>query len=133
MYADPQSDRGWRDVATERSTDTLALQDARRSVAALYMLGFAVECHAKALCAAAGRAIPKSHDLIKILEQAGFRRTDLPVELREFAETRDVGLRYQAALPSTIDLEEQLKRGQTLAGWCRRRLNRPSRPARPRK
>lgn len=135
MYPDPQDALAWQDVASERSTDTVTLQRAERWVAALYMLGFAVECHAKALCAAGhpGRDVPKSHDLIKILEHAGFHRTDLPRDLREFAETREVSLRYQAALPSAVDLEEQLRRGRTLAGWCRRRLNRPSRPIHGRK
>jgi hypothetical protein len=125
VYPDPQTSLEWRDVASERSTDTVTLHGAQRSVAALYMLGFAVECHAKALCAANRRSVPLSHDLIAILEMAGIRRSDLPLPLRELAETRDVSLRYQAALPATVDLEEQLRRGRTLAGWCNRRLNRP--------
>jgi HEPN domain-containing protein len=95
-------------------------------VAALYMLGFVVECQAKALCAAGGRSVPKSHDIMTILENAGLHRTDLPIDLREFAETRDVSLRYQAALPPTVDLEEQLKRGRNLARWCHTRLKRAS-------
>lgn len=108
----------------------MALHAACRWVAALYMLGFAVECHAKALCAASGRPVPKSHDLIEILELAGIRRSDLPVDIREFAETRDVSLRYQQALPVEVDLKEQLRRGQTLASWCHRRLNRRTRRSR---
>jgi hypothetical protein len=47
VYPDPQTSIEWRDVASERSTDTVTLHGAQRSVAALYMLGFAVECHAR--------------------------------------------------------------------------------------
>jgi hypothetical protein len=127
VYPDSQTSLEWRDVASERSTDVVTLHGAQRSVAALYLLGYAVECQAKALCAAAGRSVPPIHDLVVILEAAGFHRTDLPADLREFTETRDVGLRYQTALPVAVDLAEQLKRGRALVGWCNRRLNRPTR------
>jgi hypothetical protein len=130
LYEDPRSSTGWQDVASERATDTVALEAVARHVAALYMLGYVVECYAKALCHDAGRPVPRGrdgHDLVAILDRSGVRRTDLPVDLREFADTRDVSLRYQATVPGGIDPQEQLRRGRQLARWCRVRLNRSTR------
>jgi hypothetical protein len=126
VYQDPQSSQDWRDVASERSTDSMLLQKGQRFVAALYLLGTAVECHAKALCAARDTRVPRNHGILDLLECAGFKRTDLTPDLREFADTRDVSLRYQVSPPSGIDVEEQLRRGRALARWLHVRLNRTS-------
>jgi hypothetical protein len=130
---DPDSVLEWSDVAAERAKDANRLQSADRPLAALYMLGFAVECYAKALCSNANRPVPKGrngHDIIAILETAGIGRTVLPVDLRAFAETRDVGLRYQAEVPEEIDISLFLERGRRLAGWCYTRLQRRQRDSR---
>jgi len=130
VYGDPRTSSEWQDVASERSTDASVLRDGQRVLAELYMLGLVVECYAKALCVEHSGDAPKGsagHDLITILEQAGFGRMDLPPDCREFAESRDVALRYQVALPHGVDAQEQLNRGRELARWCKVRLNRPSR------
>jgi hypothetical protein len=82
VYIDPQTALEWQDVASERSADAMVLHKGNRRLAAVYMLGFVVECYAKALCSARKKGVPKStggHDIIAILDRAGISRTFLPV------------------------------------------------------
>ncbi len=67
---------------------------------------------------------PRSHDLIEIIETAGFARLDLPPDLREYAETRSVELRYLMEAEATIDFDEEIRRAQNLSQWLRIRVNR---------
>lgn len=110
MPGQPDSIQAWRDVASERSSDVLSLDQAQRSVAAVYLLGYVIECYAKAMCLFSGVGVPRGqagHDLVQLLEKSGYRRNDLPPDLREFADTRDVSLRYQAALPEASMLKNR--------------------------
>lgn len=127
MYNDPQTHEQWREVAYSRFADAEALFAARRGVAALYFLGFAVECYAKALCVARRRVVPYSHDLVKILEQADVRRGDIPAPLRGFVDRRNVSLRYQAVWSDQVTVDAEFDAGKRLVIWCRRLLNRPER------
>ena len=130
MYVDPQTSQDWQDVALERMSDAATLHAGRRSVGALYFLGFAAESYAKALCAKIGRPVPKGrdgHDIIAILGSAGVGRVVLPREIREFAEKRDVGLRYQVTLPAGVSLSTELACAQRFTQWCMTRLARPTR------
>ena len=45
----------WADVALCRLADTDALSQGSRDVATIYVLGYVVECYAKALCVRVGR------------------------------------------------------------------------------
>jgi hypothetical protein len=129
-YVDPVTSQDWRDVASERQSDAATLYAGSRGVGALYFFGFVVESYAKALCVAEGKSVPRGpygHDIIAILDRAGVGRAVLPAAVRKFAESRDVGLRYQVSLPKDVDLGHELDCAQRLARWCVRRLNRPTR------
>jgi HEPN domain-containing protein len=112
------------DVATERGSDAAALLAARRQLGALYFQGYVVEAYAKALCCAKGVKPGKTHDIIALIELAGFTRQDLPPDLREYAETRSVEMRYLIKLEPGLDFQSQVERGRRLAGWLRTRVNR---------
>jgi hypothetical protein len=77
-----------------------------------------------------GKPVPRGsggHDIIAILDRAGVGRAVLPAAVRKFAESRDVGLRYQVSLPEDVDLEHELHCARRLVQWCVTRLNRPTR------
>jgi hypothetical protein len=130
MLQDPTDSAAWVSSAKERSRDATVLRDGDRPVAALYMLGFVVECYAKAMCCSSARPVPKGtmgHDILHILESSGLRRRDLPRDMRSFAESRDVSLRYQSSLPDGFDYETLTDAGLRLATWCKVRLRRNDR------
>lgn len=103
----------------------MALISAGRRLAALYFFGYVAEASGKALCILRGKKkAPRSHDLIEIIETAGFARLDLPPDLREYAETRSVELRYLMEAEATIDFDEEIRRAQNLSQWLRIRVNR---------
>lgn len=106
---DPNSALDWSKVATEREHDFRVLQAAQRSVAALYFLGFAAECHAKALIRMKdASADTYGHDVIRLLNRAGVSRDIVPELLRTAAETRNVALRYQAELPASAPTDVEM-------------------------
>ncbi|MFJ5090744.1 HEPN domain-containing protein [Streptomyces sp. NPDC088674] len=129
MYTDPSTTQDWQDVAHERRADALAMRQLARQVSCVYHLGFTAECYAKALCVARGRTVPRSHNVLDILEHAGFSSTVLPSEIRVFLADRDVGLRYQVALPDDVRIEDQVEAATRFVKWCatqlRRRAGRP--------
>lgn len=127
MYVDPQTSQEWQDVALERSSDAATLHAGQRSVGALYFLGFVAESYAKALCIKNGRSVPRGHNIIDILNRAGVGRITLSRKVRKFAEERDVGLRYQVALPTEVDFDTEFAYAQRFINWCATRLNRPPR------
>lgn len=130
MYKDPLTPQDWEDVALERQSDAVELHRAGRHVACLYYLGFTAECFAKALCAARGRAVPRSragHDVLAILAQAGFSPHVLPPDVRSFLTDRDVGLRYQTALPEDVTIEDEIKAVNRFTNWCTTQLRRRTR------
>ncbi|MBC2874626.1 MULTISPECIES: HEPN domain-containing protein [Streptomyces] len=114
-------------MALERRTDAVELHKAGRHLACLYYLGFTAECFAKALCAARGRAVPRGrdgHNVLAILAQAGFSPQVLSLEVRNFLTDRDVGLRYQSALPEDVTIEDEIKAANRFANWCTTQLRR---------
>lgn len=113
-------------VAECRNRDATSLKDANRLLASLYFHGFAAECFAKAILARSDTspaATPKGHDLMRLLEEAGFRRQALNTELRAAAENRDVSLRYQADQVASVTAESVAHMNQ-LASWIERRARR---------
>ncbi|MFE7412069.1 HEPN domain-containing protein [Streptomyces laurentii] len=123
MYDDPNTSQEWEDVAQERRTDAMELLRAGRYVACLYYLGFAAECLAKALCAARGRPT-RGHDVLALIEQAGFSPQVLPQNARNFLTDRDVSLRYQAALPDDVKIDEELEAARRFMDWSIKQLRR---------
>ncbi|QHC29521.1 hypothetical protein [Streptomyces sp. HF10] len=127
LYEDPCTPQDWEDVALERRSDAAELRRAERDVACLYYLGFTAECFAKALCVARGRMVPRGrdgHDVLAILEHAGFSSQVLPQEVRSFLADRDVGLRYQFKLPEDVKLEDEVKAANRFVNWCTTQLRR---------
>lgn len=114
----------WADIARERGVDAVLLKDGGRNLAALYLLGYVVEAYAKALAQARGRSPRLSHDLILLLEDCGLRRQDLPPDLRSFADSRSVEMRYEPRLPAGVDFAVEFERGRRLAQFLSIRLNR---------
>ncbi|NLU66006.1 HEPN domain-containing protein [Streptomyces sp. HNM0574] len=111
-------------MALERRTDAVELRRADREVACLYYLGFTAECFAKALCAAKGRTVPREHNVLAILTHAGFSPRVLPPEVQNFLTDRDVGLRYQPALPEDVKIEDEIKAATRFVTWCTKQLRR---------
>jgi len=124
LYEDPRTPQEWEDVALERRSDAVELHRAGRHVACLYYLGFTAECFAKALCAARGRDVPREHDVVVILARAGFSPHVLSPEVRNFLADRDVGLRYQVALPGDVTIEDEIKAANRFVNWCTTQLRR---------
>lgn len=125
LYSDPVDVAQWRQVGQARARDAASLHADDRQVAAVYMLGNSAECHAKALVVRnAGRTPSRSHDLIALLAEAGVHRSDLPPEIRVFADLHDISLRYQAALPAGSDYASRYAGGAKLVAWCERRTGR---------
>jgi HEPN domain-containing protein len=111
----------------ERRSDAVELYQAGRYVACLYHLGFAAECFAKSLCAARGRSVPRGrdgHNVLAILAQAGFSPQVLSQDVRSFLADRDVGLRYQLALPEDVTIEDEIKAANRFTNWCATQLRR---------
>ena len=132
-YIDPRSAQDWQDVGDERRSDAGALETASRTVGEIYFLGFALEAYAKALCIANGKTVPTGHtghDVVAILNRAGFSRAVLAPELRKFAEERDVALRYQVSMPPGVDHNAERACAKRLIQWCVTRLSRPVRSRR---
>ncbi|ROQ65864.1 HEPN domain-containing protein [Streptomyces sp. 840.1] len=127
MYEDPRTSQEWEDVALERRSDAAELHRAGRHVACVYYLGFTAECFAKALCVARGRPVPRNrsgHDVLAILEHAGFSPQVLPQEVRSFLADRDVSLRYQLVLPEDVEIEDEIVAANRFVSWCIRQLRR---------
>lgn len=123
-YKDPDSRFAWRSVGVERGRDGDALKSAGRVLASIYMYGFEAECYAKGIIISDGSgSVPQSHDLMALYLKTGMRRETLPPELREFAETRDVSLRYQSVDPPELD-EAAVIAATRFAGWLMKHLDR---------
>lgn len=96
-------------------------------------MGFTAECFAKALCASRGRAVPRGrdgHNVLAILAHAGFSPQVLPQEVRSFLADRDVGLRYQPALPEDVSVEDEINAANRFVKWCATQLRRRTKPHR---
>lgn len=129
---DPTTCLEWRGAGRERAEDADALVAARRKVGGTYLYGFAVECYAKGLIAGRHQdQLPpryRHHRLMELIHAAGLRRENLPEPLRDFAETHDVALRYQAGWPSGLDTET-MEHAQRLASLLRKQIDRAARNA----
>ncbi|KQC35487.1 hypothetical protein UK82_26310 [Frankia sp. ACN1ag] len=95
-----------------------------RQLAALYFMGYVVEAYAKALASARGKSAKKIHELMPLLEDCGIHRTDLPGDLRTYADERTVTMRYDPTLSPDIDYATELARARRLAAYLGLRLRR---------
>ncbi|MCL6449741.1 MAG: HEPN domain-containing protein [Acetobacteraceae bacterium] len=124
----PQNAAEWVEVAHERGRDAKVLKSNGRGPAAVYMIGYAVECCLKGYLTLLGRDVPTSghggHNLNGLWELSRFKRTDLHGRLRQFVQAWEPALRYEKSLPPGVD-EEALYQGATrLMGYIYTRIRR---------
>jgi len=95
-----------------------------RNHIALYLIGYFVECNAKALCCANKRQPPRAgsagHNLVGLIELGGTRVSDLRADWRHFAQHRQVGLRYEESIPADIAQPQVYDAGHTLGSHLAR-------------
>lgn len=118
----------WNRVAEERGADARALYEKARMLAAIYMLGYHIECNLKAYLAQKGKPFPtygrEGHNLRGLWEAAGFKTHDLFGERRWFVAEWDTGLRYRLCLPLAVDPSELYRAGVKLAGYIQLQMRR---------
>jgi HEPN domain-containing protein len=117
-------------VAQERAADARILYDRGRSVAAVYLAGYAVECSLKAYLQRIGRGFPTSgqagHDLRELWRVCGFRLAvlgDSQGNRTYFVERWNTGLRYNDTLDTVLDAGVLVEGAAQLVGWIQGQLN----------
>jgi hypothetical protein len=100
-------------ASLERRSDVRALVEARRDLAALYMVGYVAECRLKALLRTRKRPFPRSggqgHNLRALWKEAGFKLRDAGDEGATFLAEWTTSLRYEAITPAQLDHERLMK------------------------
>lgn len=111
--------------------DARTLYNQGRSVAAVYLAGYAVECSLKAYLQRVGRGFPTSgpagHDLRELWKAARFRLADLGDSQGNrtyFIERWHTGLRYNDTIDTVFDAGVLVEGAVQLAGWVQGQLNR---------
>jgi HEPN domain-containing protein len=119
----------FRAAAAERRRDAAVLHENGRDLAALYMLGYAIECGLKALLTRRGLRFTasgrKGHDLRGLWESAGFKRRDIHGHRRLFLDEWNTALRYRDVLPGHVDAAALYEGGVNLVGYVINRSKRP--------
>ena len=117
-------------MAQERAADARILYDRGRSVAAVYLAGYAVECSLKAYLQRIGRGFPTSgqagHDLRELWRVCGFRLAalgDSQGNRTYFVERWNTGLRYNDTLDTVLDAGVLVEGAAQLVGWIQGQLN----------
>lgn len=133
----PKTATDWLNIREQRAADAGALRAAERYHGAVYLAGYAVEASAKALCLLSGRQPPTSgrlgHSLSYILLQAGIRLNDLHGEERAFVTEYSVHMRYELALPMSLEPRQAYFAASSLSSKLDKRARRASRRSRRRK
>lgn len=129
----PKTTQDWIDVAIARGADADALGKERpASIAAVYMVGYAVECSLKAYLRSQGKPFPErgsaGHNLRALWKQSGFQLRDLADEngtRTYFVEGWTTSLRYSAGLPALpSDQAELLNGAKNLVKFLRGQMKR---------
>lgn len=121
-------------MANERALDARTLCAQGRTVAAVYLAGYAIECYLKAYLQRVGRRFPTSgpagHDLGELWRTSGFRLADLrdsEGNRSYFIERWNTGLRYNEVLDTELDAGVLVEGATQLAGWISGQLRRLAR------
>jgi hypothetical protein len=132
--ATPTTFEAWIRVANERAADARTLCAQNRSVAAVYLAGYAVECSLKAYLQRVGRGFPTSgpagHDLRELWKVSRFRLADLGDSQGNrtyFIERWNTGLRYNDTLDTALDAGVLIEGAVQLAGWVQGQIRRLAR------
>lgn len=125
----PSTPEKWVEVAKERSQDAQSLYNMKRSLGAVYMAGYSIECYLKAYLQKYGKSQPprgnEGHNLRGLWFAAGFRISDLTDSggnQTYFIDSCDTGLRYQTALGSGLSADDLIRGAQKLTGLIQKRL-----------
>ena len=127
---EPSTPEDWVEVAKERSQDARVLRDGNRSLGAVYMAGYSIECSLKAYLQRQGIGQPprgtEGHNLRGLWSAASFRLSDLNDSggnQTYFLNSWDTRLRYQTALEPSLSADDLMRGAQKLAGliqnWLR--------------
>jgi hypothetical protein len=123
----PNTTQEWLDVAHERAIDATKLKEQQRRLAAMYMVGYFVECRLKACLKhsrktwSAGR---EGHNLRGLLEKCGLKLHDLGGHRRRFAELWSTDLRYENSLINEPEFDGLFEGALQLAGYIEKRISR---------
>ena len=111
--------------------DARTLYNQGRSVAAVYLAGYAVECSLKAYLQRVGRGFPASgpagHDLRELWKVSRFQMANLGDSQGNrtyFIEQWNTGLRYNETLGTALDAGVLVEGAVQLAGWVQGQLHR---------
>lgn len=122
----PSTVDSWRSVAHERSVDSRRLKEQQRCLAAVYVLGYVIECYLKAYLLRIGKKPPTSgrsgHDLRGLWEAAGLKPHDFTAGKRWFVQQWYTGLRYEVSLPENINFEDLCSEGYKLIGFIQNKI-----------
>ncbi|MGA4857474.1 hypothetical protein ACPCAB_12545 [Streptomyces koyangensis] len=114
----------FNEVANLRATEVQVLTEAKKTLGAVYLVGYVVECRLKHFLQLNGIPFPRSgregHNLRGLWQSTGFTKPYGHPSL--FIEHWDTELRYRIALPAGVDAEDLLQGGQQLAGWVATRI-----------
>lgn len=126
----------WLALGENRAADAGALQEAARYHGAVYLIGYAVEASAKALCLVVGNKPPTSgrlgHDLNHILILAGVPLNDLQANERSFVIEYTVDMRYEVDFPMSLDPRQAFFAGSGLSSRLAKKVKRSGRRRRRR-
>lgn len=118
-------------LARERGADAHVLKLGGRSLAAVYMIGYQVECTLKDYLQQRRKRFPQGgpegHHLRGLWEAAGFRLHDIEGNRRLFMEHWSTALRYEHSLPDGTDSDALYQGAIELAGYIQKRRRRMSR------
>lgn len=116
----------FEDAARARARESALLRQNGHFCVAVYLAGYVVECHLKTLLTRQGKSFPRSgtmgHNLIKLWDAAGLRSRDLSGHKLEFIRFWKTNLRYEAILPTEVDVDNLLQGGIGLAGIVANRI-----------
>ncbi|MFI7274297.1 hypothetical protein [Streptomyces sp. NPDC049879] len=114
----------FNEVANLRAAEVQTLAESKKTLGAVYLAGYVVECRLKHLLHLNGIPFPRSgregHNLRGLWQSAGLTKPYGHASL--FIDHWDTELRYKVALPVGVDAEDLLQGGQHLAGWVATRV-----------
>ena len=131
----PNTINDWMNLSRERQSDASALLRSRRkSIAPVYIVGYAIETALKAYLKSRNFQFPRSgregHNLTGLWRRAGFRSSDLKDSTGHksfFINEWGTHLRYETSLDQKQDSESLIKAAGQLVGWITIQIRREKR------
>jgi HEPN domain-containing protein len=121
----PNTASDWISAGEERSKDATILRDQGRSLAAVYMAGYGLECRLKAYLSSRGKRFPAhgsaGHNLLGLWEACGFKLSDVYGARRAFLERWNTALRYEVEIG---DFQTLIAGAISLTGYIQKSVRR---------